>query len=383
MTKLPPALLPALPPVAILLAAALLLWVGPALPPSLAGLKEAAAYFVLLAGAGMGLWFNRGRAFVAAVSLLLAYAGYRFALDYGADSFTARAVYTAVVVLVPLNVAGRAAAARARRVLPRRLPVAVHRRGRDPARRLDRGLGPQHALGARPGRSLLEHWLLRSPPAPLLGRLLFGAAIAVAAVERLGPHYSKQGGPVSPLAAGIAGALLAFFIACEWAAQRGRVRRLHGRRGRDPGGVHAAGIAPPRLQRRAHRAAGPARAAGGDGERWARTTRSPWPTWTTSRPSTTRTATTSATRCSSSSRRAWPRSAAAGAPSATAARSSRCCSPTRTARRGAAAPGGAARLGRVLPHGGARRGPAEEEGSGREAARAATPTPSRSRRSFR
>src|SRR5512134_1731939 len=101
---MPPALRPAVPPAGIILAAALLLWAAPALPPSLAGLKEAGAYFMLLAGAGMGLWFNRGRAFVAAVSLLLAYGGYRFALDLGAESFAARAVYTAAVVLVPLNV---------------------------------------------------------------------------------------------------------------------------------------------------------------------------------------------------------------------------------------------------------------------------------------
>jgi len=65
-------------------------------------------------------------------------------------------------------------------------------------------------------QEILHHWLLRSPPAPLLGRLLFGAAIAAAAWGAWAPHYSAKGGPVSPLAAGIAGALLAFFLACEW-----------------------------------------------------------------------------------------------------------------------------------------------------------------------
>src|SRR6185436_2936286 len=99
MAKVPPALRPALPPAVILLAAVVLLWIGPALPPTLAGLKEMGAYFALLAGAGMSLWFNRGRAFVVALSLLLAYFGYRMALDFGAGSFTARAIYTAVVVL--------------------------------------------------------------------------------------------------------------------------------------------------------------------------------------------------------------------------------------------------------------------------------------------
>jgi diguanylate cyclase (GGDEF)-like protein len=60
---------------------------------------------------------------------------------------------------------------------------------------------------------MLEHWLLRSPPAPFLGRVLFCAAFT-AAVWRAWP---TKGGGVSPLAVGIAGALVAFFIGCEWA----------------------------------------------------------------------------------------------------------------------------------------------------------------------
>ena len=91
MISVPSAFRPAFAPVVVIAVAALALWLGPALPPSLAGLKEAGAYFVLLAGGGMSLWFNRGRAFVAAGSLLLAYAGYRMALDFGTASFAARA----------------------------------------------------------------------------------------------------------------------------------------------------------------------------------------------------------------------------------------------------------------------------------------------------
>jgi diguanylate cyclase (GGDEF)-like protein len=63
-------------------------------------------------------------------------------------------------------------------------------------------------------QSLLDHWLLRSPPAPLLGRLMFCAAF-VAAVWRAWP---VKEGTMSPVAAGQAGALAAFFIASEWAA---------------------------------------------------------------------------------------------------------------------------------------------------------------------
>ena len=215
MSLLGQELRPLVVPVAVLAAAGLLLWVGPALPPSLAGLKETGAYFVLVAGAGMSLWFNRGRAFVATVSLLLAYAGCQFALQYGPDSFTAKAVYTAAAVLVPLNVLVAL-------LLPER-GVSYH----GDYRWLFIAAGEIVLVAwiASSGRSelsgaawqeILNHWLLRSPPAPLLGRLLFGAAIAVAAWSAWAPHYSAKGGPVSPLAAGLAGALLAFFLACEW-----------------------------------------------------------------------------------------------------------------------------------------------------------------------
>lgn len=201
---------------AVIAAAALALWIGPALPPSLAGLKVAGPYFVLLAGAGMSLWFNRGRAFVATVSLLLAYFGYRLSLDLGADSFAAHAVYTAAVVLVPLNVLLSL-------LLPERgvsyhgdyrwlfivageilLVVWIAASGRSP-------------LSGVAWQDMLEHWLLRSPPAPFLGRVLFCAAFVAAAWRAWPPGFPKAGGPVSPLAVGNAGALVAFFIGCEWA----------------------------------------------------------------------------------------------------------------------------------------------------------------------
>ena len=208
---------PVIVPLAILVAATLALWIGPKPPPSLEGLKEAGAYFVLLAGAGVSLWFNRGRAFVATVSLFIAYLGYRLALDLGSESFAAKAVYTAAAVLVPLNVLVAL-------LLPERgvsyhgdhrwifiivgeilLVVWIAASGRSP-------------LSGAAWQGMLEHWLLRSPPAPLLGRLLFVAAFTAAVWRAWAPYFSKQAGPVSPLAVGTAGTLAAFFIACEWAA---------------------------------------------------------------------------------------------------------------------------------------------------------------------
>jgi len=95
---------PALGPAAILAAATILVAAGARLPASLAGLSTLGPYLVLVLAAAVCLWFNRGRAFIALASLLAAYAGYRYALDLGAESFAARAVYASIVVLVPLNV---------------------------------------------------------------------------------------------------------------------------------------------------------------------------------------------------------------------------------------------------------------------------------------
>jgi diguanylate cyclase (GGDEF)-like protein len=215
MIRAPTALRSLVAPLAILAAVALALWAGPALPPSLAGLKQAGAYFMLLAAAGMSLWFNRGRAFVAAASLLLAYLGYRLALDLGADSFAARAVYTAVAMLVPLNVVVALA-------LPER-GVSYHGDYRwlfifagELLLVLWIAASGRSALSGAAWQEALGHWLLRSPPVPLAARLAFGAAIGLAAWRAWAPHYSKQAAPVSPLGVGLAGAMLAFFLACEW-----------------------------------------------------------------------------------------------------------------------------------------------------------------------
>lgn len=209
---------PLIAPVAIILAAALALWAGPALPPSLAGLKEYGAYFVLLICAGVGLWFNRGRALVAALSLLVAYSGYRFVLGFGADSFAARAVFAAVAVLVPANILVALA-------LPER-GVSYHGDYRWLFIAVAEVLlvawvaaSGRSALSGAAWQDMLDHWLLRSPQqlhslsVPLLGRLLFAAAFA-AAIWRAWPGKADR---FAPLDIGLAGALIAFYLACEWA----------------------------------------------------------------------------------------------------------------------------------------------------------------------
>ncbi len=208
---------PGLVPAAILLLTALAFNVGPALPPSLAGLKSIGPYLILLAGMGMGLWFNRWRALVALLSLFVAYAGYHFTLEESASSFAARAVYTAACLLVPANVLLAL-------VLPER-GVSHHFNYRwlllgaaEILFVMWIAAAGRSALSGTVWQELLGHWLLRSPPMPLAGRLLCVAAL-VAAAARSWPKAPAS--EPRPLDIGQGGALVAFFIACEWASTDG------------------------------------------------------------------------------------------------------------------------------------------------------------------
>jgi diguanylate cyclase (GGDEF)-like protein len=196
--------------VAILSATALAVSAGPSLPPTLSGLPVLVPYLVLLAASAIALWFNRGRAFVAAVSMFAAYAGYRYALDLGA--FSAKAAYTALVVLVPANVLVALA-------LPER-GVDNHHNHRWLL------LGAAEVLLvlwiASAGRSSLsgvawvgvfDHWALNSPPTPLVGRILFALAFG-AAMWRA--HPKPPATVPRALDVGLGAALAAFFIAAEW-----------------------------------------------------------------------------------------------------------------------------------------------------------------------
>jgi diguanylate cyclase (GGDEF)-like protein len=203
----PSTLRPAIAPAAVLLAAALAAWVGPTLPPSLSGLRTLGPYAVLALGVAFALRFNRGRALVLLASLLAAYAGYEYALGLG--GFAAKAVYTALVVLVPLN-------ALAAMALPER-GVLYHGSyrwlvllGAEALLILWIAAAGRSELSGLAWHGVLEHWLFRSPPTPLVGRLLFGAAFAASVWRAWAKH--------TPLDLGLAAALVAFFIAAEWAA---------------------------------------------------------------------------------------------------------------------------------------------------------------------
>jgi GGDEF domain-containing protein len=184
---------PAWIPAGILVATALAAWLV-ALPPSLTGLRSAGPYALLLTALGMAWRFNRGRAFVVAASLLGAFAASQY--------FPGKAVYTAIVILVPLNVL---------------LAMVFPERGAR-YRAAWRWLvllaseGVMVAWLSTTGWTF-ENFLLRSPPTPLLGRLTFTVAFA-AAVWRAWPELTA-------LQVGNAGALAAFYVAAEWAGSPG------------------------------------------------------------------------------------------------------------------------------------------------------------------
>ena len=80
--RFPAWLYPVAAPAAILLGATLAFGYGPSLPSSLAGLRDLGPYAVLGIACAVAFWFNRGRAFVLAASLLLAYAAFQVASGY-------------------------------------------------------------------------------------------------------------------------------------------------------------------------------------------------------------------------------------------------------------------------------------------------------------
>jgi GGDEF domain-containing protein len=203
-------------PAAILLAAAFVVAAGPSLPYSLSGLTQVGPYVVLVLAVAISAWFNRSRALVMLASLLAAYTGYSLASELGSQSFAARAVFTALAVLVPFNV-----------LLALAFPERGVRQHRN-YRWLLVGLAEiliviwiasagRTNLSGTAWRDVLDHWLLRYPPTPLAARLLIAVAFAAAlarAWPRRGPKELRR--EPRPLDIGVVAALVAFFIGCEW-----------------------------------------------------------------------------------------------------------------------------------------------------------------------
>jgi diguanylate cyclase (GGDEF)-like protein len=182
---------------AILLATIVAVSVVPELPRDYAGLRTAGPYAVLLTGLGMAVWFNRGRSFVLLASLLLGWAVFH--------NLPGKPVFIAITLLVPFNAfiacVARERGARygmafrwlilfAAEVLLLIWLDSISVPGQEPA-----------------------HWTLRSPPVPLVGRLMFAAAFA-AAVWRA---YLEP----RPLQISNAAALVSFFIGAYWAEHTG------------------------------------------------------------------------------------------------------------------------------------------------------------------
>jgi diguanylate cyclase (GGDEF)-like protein len=142
---------------------------------------------------GVTLWFNRGRSFVLAASLLLAWAVYH--------NLGGKPLFVLVSVLMPLNAliafAARERGARYGMALRWLVLLAAEVL-------LVIWVDAASAPGDGPA-----HWALRSPPVPLVGRVIFAAAFATAVWRAyLEPR---------PLQIANAAALVSFFIGAYWA----------------------------------------------------------------------------------------------------------------------------------------------------------------------
>ncbi len=206
---------PLFAPVLILIAAGVA--AGFPLPASLSGLTVLGPYVVLGIGMAISAWFNRGRVFVAFASLFAAYAGCRLVGDYIGGGFALRAVFTCSAVFVPLNI-GIAVA------LPER-GVSHHHNYRwlmiGAAELMLAGWIAAAGISPLSGtwwQRLFDHRLLSSPPMPIAGQLMLAAALIAAAARA---WLEADATELRPIDVGLAGGLIAFFIACEWARAPG------------------------------------------------------------------------------------------------------------------------------------------------------------------
>ncbi|MGH8660819.1 MAG: diguanylate cyclase [Burkholderiales bacterium] len=92
-------------PVAILATGFALVTYSPAFPRSLAGFSIYSPHIMFVLGIALAVGYGRGRAVFALLVLATAYASRQWWLHDGIDGFHARAVYTALTIFVPLDLA--------------------------------------------------------------------------------------------------------------------------------------------------------------------------------------------------------------------------------------------------------------------------------------
>jgi diguanylate cyclase (GGDEF)-like protein len=209
LKKLLPTLAGFAPVACILLAAYLLVPRMAELPASLSGLRVYGPYFMLALGMLVSIAFRRGRVLFALLTLALAYASLRFYLQYGLNNFHARAVFAALCLFVPMNLAvlgllkergafNRHGLQRLAFILAQILfTVWVLYRGNVTA--VDAFYAP-----------LIDARFLALPPLPQAAL----AAIGLGLIVTLGTWLAAR----TPVNLGIAGALAAFAIAASKAA---------------------------------------------------------------------------------------------------------------------------------------------------------------------
>jgi diguanylate cyclase (GGDEF)-like protein len=195
-------------PAAVLVIAGIAASISQHFSATLASFGVFGPFSVLVIGTAIAVWFNRGRAFIALISLLVAFIAHLISLGSGQnDYFPVRAVLTAAAIFVPANI-----------LLVTLLPERgiVHFRN---YRWLLLGVvevlltawiatAGHTDLSGTAWYAALDHWLLKATPTPLLGRIFVVAAFTIALIRAWRSR--------SPLDVGMAGALVAFFIACEW-----------------------------------------------------------------------------------------------------------------------------------------------------------------------
>jgi diguanylate cyclase (GGDEF)-like protein len=193
-------------PVAVLLLADYLSPRLIGLPPTLAGLRTWGPMLTLVLAGVLALSFNRGRALFGVASLAVAFVAFKLQVQPGAATFAGRAVFGALCLFVPLNLATL---------------VLLRERGVFSFYGLRRGgtIALQALLVAwvvaeqRTGTTewlyqpLLADWAGPASPIPQLALILMVAGVIAAT---LGAVASR-----TAIDAGFAGALTAFALACH------------------------------------------------------------------------------------------------------------------------------------------------------------------------